>query len=168
MDHSDYPNEGEDGNVSKEPVYQLPMFRHNGKLYISEGAELPPAICINCGRPSVGVVRKALRNPCNPLTWIGSKPRVTVGLCKQHKENFMIMKALAFSLLGVGLLIFISGIVKFSVVSIVVGAITMILCGIFRSLKPVWSPNTRVEPIEICGTGKQFRAIYPDIDPEDV
>lgn len=163
MSESDYPPEGDEFNCSQEPVSQLPMFQHKGKLYISEGAELPSAICINCGRPSVQVVRKALRNPYNPMTWLGPKPRIEVGLCKHHRESFMIMRALAFSMLAVGLLIMISGLVKFSIASIVFGVVTLILCGIFQSLKPIWSPNTRVEPMEIAGTGKQFRAIYPDV-----
>ena len=167
MEDSGYKQDSEVGYPEQNPVSQLPMFRHNGKLYISEGAELPSAICINCGKPSVKVVRKALRNPYNPVTWIGRMPRVDAGLCKQHNESFNIMRALAFSLLGVGLLIFIVGVVKLAIGSILVGLLTMFFCGIFRSLKPIWSPNTRIEPIEIRGTGKPFRALYPDVGPED-
>lgn len=168
MDDSGYSQISEVEYPSQEPISHFPMFRHDGKLYISEGAELPSAICINCGKPSVKVVRKALRNPYNPLTWIGKMPRMDAGLCKRHNEGFMIMRALAFSLLGVGLLIFTVGLVNLGIGSILIGALTMFLCGIFRSLKPIWSPNTRVEPMEIRGAGKPFRAIYPDVDTESV
>lgn len=168
MEESSDIQESEAEDPLQEPISHLPMFQHNGKLYISEGAELPSAICINCGKASTKVVRKALRNPYNPMTWAGRKPRVTVGLCKQHNESFNIMRALAFSLLGVGLLLFIVGLMNFAIGSIVIGAVTMFLCGLFRSLKPVWSPNTRVEPIEIRGTGDAFRAIYPDVSSKEV
>ncbi|MDF1738146.1 MAG: hypothetical protein P1U86_03215 [Verrucomicrobiales bacterium] len=77
------------------------------------------------------------------------------------------MRALAFSLLGVGLAIFIVGAVTLAIGAILFGLVTMFLCGLFRSLKPVWSPNTRVEPMEICGAGKAFRDIYPDVSPEE-
>lgn len=151
-----------------ETVSQFPMFQQNGRLYITEGAELPAAVCISCGKPSVKVVNKALRNPYNPTTWIGSKPRVRVGLCHQHKESFMIMRALAFSLLGVGLAIFVVGVVTLAIGSIAIGLVTMFLCGLLRSLKPVWSPNARLEPMEICGAGKPFRDIYPEVPSEEV
>ncbi|MEC5129014.1 hypothetical protein VSU19_19795 [Verrucomicrobiales bacterium BCK34] len=160
MNDSEHPPEGE---FSQEPVSELPMFQHNGKLYIAEGAEVPTGICINCGRPSVQVARKSLRNPYNPSTWIGAKPRLQFGLCKQHKENSMIMRALAFSTLVVGLFIFAVGLVSFSIGSIVFGGVMIVLFGFFRSLKPIWSPNTKIEPIEICGTGKQFRSNYPEV-----
>ncbi len=166
MSDSSSPTQEEDDYSWTEPDSHFPIFRRDGKLYLSEGAELPAAICINCGKRSVKVVRKALRNPYNPLTWIGAKPRVRVGLCKKHKESFLTMRALAFSLLGVGLTIFILGLVNRAIDSIIVGAMTMFLCGLFRSLKPVWSPDTRVEPMEISGTGKQFREIYPDVSEE--
>ena len=168
MNDSEYTNKREESHPSQEPVSQLPMFRHKGRLYISEGAELPPAICVNCGKPSVKAVRKALRNPFNPLTWIGPKPRVWVGLCKEHNESFNIIRALAFSLLSIGLIILFVGIKNQGIGSIVFGLITILLCGLFRSLKPVWSPNTRVEPLEIRGTGKPFRSIYPEVDSEDL
>jgi hypothetical protein len=165
MEDSEYTDKGKETHPSQEPVSQLPMFRHKGRVYISEGAELPPAICVNCGKPSVKAVRKALRNPFNPFTWIGPKLRVRVGLCKEHNESFNIVRALAFSLLGIGVIILIVGILNHGIPSIVFGLITILLCGLFRSLKPVRSPNTQVEPIEIRGTGGPFsssiRKSYP-------
>lgn len=149
----------------REESFRPAMFRHGKSLYISEGSQLPLNVCIRCRKEAKGQVRKALRNPFNPLTWFGGQPRISVPLCQKHRESHMIALSLTFSLLAMGAVILGVGIYTLSVTTSAVGLLLILCCGVFRATVPVWSRDARREPMEISGTGEEFRGMFPECDP---
>ena len=136
-------------------------YRYEGNLYIEEGAELPTDSCICCGKKSVKTVEKPLRSPFKPATWFGTTRKVEIGLCPQHKDSKMMGMALTYSILGVGLAIFITGVVTLSIISIVLGLIAIAVSGIFQAKMPVYAADPREEPVQIKGAGDRFLESIP-------
>lgn len=164
-----------DGQFSQEfsdetiPIHvqiQYSMYRQDGKLFIHPNAELPNQVCMKCGKRARHQVTKALRNPYNPLTWFGGQPKVVVGLCRKHREDFMIAKTLTFSILGIGLILAGVGIATTSIGTIVVGALAILSCGVFRAKVPIWSPDAKGDTIEIVGAGPRFQKLFPEVASE--
>lgn len=159
--------EGEQPAVAQEQEYYLPVYRKGGSLFVTEGAVLPTDICINSGKQARKVVTPAIRNPKNPLTWFGPQPRIEMGLSRKHQENLVLARTATYSLLAVGVVILIAGVITLSVGSIVFGLLAMLICGVFRARLPVWSPNTKEEPIELRGVGEEVLQLFPKVEQPD-
>jgi hypothetical protein len=146
-------------------LYPL-VFQKDGTLFAATSAALTDDLCICCGRPSKKDINKALRNPWNPLTWFGGQLREEVGLCKQHLEGYYVALALTYSLLVLGILMIGAGIFSTSLSPIGFGVLAVLVCGVFRAKVPIWSPNNKIEPIELRGVGKKYRSLFPEYEGE--
>lgn len=124
---------------------------------MEHGATIPTDSCVKCGRSAKREILTELRSPFNPLTWFGKRPRIEVGLCRRHHENHLVAVALTWSLLGLGLLLFVAGVVTKSLVSCLFGLAAMAFSGLFRATSPVTSSDACEEGATIAGTGKSYR-----------
>jgi len=138
--------------VDLEPSVELA----EGVAYLMNGAELPTDICIKSARKTYKVVNKTLRNPLDIKSWIGRRQTLPVGLCKKHYENFMVTNALAWSGLGVGTLLFVSGLSTFSIVSIAVGFLMVIGTAVAQTFFPVWAKSSGENGIEVHGLSPAY------------
>lgn len=103
------------------------------------------------------MVNKALRDPRDPRTWFGGRPRIDVGLSKKHRENRLVALALTWSVFGMGVLILIGGLVLIDPIKLALGLFLLFISGIFRAYSPVWAARIDEDYIEIRGTGQLFR-----------
>lgn len=148
--------------IPPEPERFPLAYRYEGRLYIEEGADPPVEHCICCGRKSAKTIRKALRNPRNPLSWFGKTTPVSMGLCRRHADNNNIGIALTWSLLAVGVLLVGTGIATMSIPAMAVGVVAATGSGIFRAIMPVHVASVRTEPIEIRGFSPKYLEKVPE------
>lgn len=139
----------------------MASYRRGRFLIVLNGASLPCRLCIKSGRPAVKTVEIALRNPTNPLTWFGKRPRLEVGLSRKHLDNHRVAVALTWSVLGLGALMVITGAVTRSPVTILAGSFAMAISGLFRALSPVTSSSASADYLEVAGAGEAFLKQLP-------
>ena len=151
------PTETEFDQELQYPQFQ-PRCHKEGKYVIVEnGATIPVHACVKCGRPAKTAVSTGLRQPSNPLTWFGKRPRMDVGLCKQHHENHSVAVALTWSFVGVGAILVVAGALTLSIASIVLGLVAITVSGIFRASSPVTSADATEDHASIAGTCESYR-----------
>jgi hypothetical protein len=129
----------------------------NDRVILENGAQLPTNYCVKSGKPAFCVVRKALRDPRNPFTWFGGRPRIEVGLSKKHRENRLVALALTWSVFGMGVVMIIAGLVLLDGIKGGIGLFLVLISGVFRATSPIWAARVDEDYIEIRGTGQLFR-----------
>lgn len=125
-------------------------------LILENGAPMPADGCVKCARPATHTIDKKLRNPRNPLTWFGKRYHLQIGLCKKHRENYLIAQALTWSVLGLGAILLVVGIATLHWISILVGLLLLAVSGVFRALVPVWSDSVEARRVVIRGCGEPY------------
>lgn len=146
----------------EDPGLHPPLFRQGNRLFVATGAALPNDTCIRSGHPAKKMITKTLRNPCNPMTWFGGQARVEIGLSKKHLESYYIALALTGSLLVLGIVFLITGIVSKSIGVSAFGLLGMLGSGIFRAAVPIRTPNSKAEPLEIRGADGKYLQNIPE------
>lgn len=149
--------------VPPEPIVEEPVsstvpgaFR-DGDAMILEGGYMPPKdVCIKSGRPATRSRVVALRNPRNPITWFGRRPKLEVGLCRKHYENHSVAVALTWSLLGLGAVLLLVGIVTFSPLSGLLGLVLAGISGFFRAHSPITSPDASEDFATVYGVAENI------------
>lgn len=159
----------EENEFTNQQAESLPQaFQQEGELFLPRGAALPTDVCVCCTRNPRKIFHKALRNPKNPGTWFGRTTSLDIGLCKIHKDRYHVALALTFSLLILGIIIVLAGILTLSFTTILLGLIPISVSGFFRARMPITSPNPRSELIEIHGAGAVMLSRIPVVNPVDV
>jgi hypothetical protein len=145
-----------------DPGLHPKVFQQNGKLYAAMSAVLPDDTCIRCENKTSKDVTEALRNPYNPFAWFGGQIREEVGLCTRPLERYCTAPALTYSLLVFGIMFV--GIGFYSKIYGVAESrlLGVLGCGVFRAAVPIWSPNTRREPLELRDVGKKYIQLFPE------
>lgn len=152
----------QDNSVQAEATYTPVAFRLGDSMYVQEGAALPTGICIRSGKKASRTRVVSLRNPKNPMTWVGKTKKITVGLTKKQADNTSVAIALTYSLLVIGLLLLITGILTMGISAILIGLFAVAISGLFRSGFPVWSPDPKAEPVQILGASEDFIDLLPE------
>ena len=142
-------------------------YSKDGGLHVPENASVPTEICVRCGRPSVKVINKAIRKPLNPLTWYTRQTSVEIGLCRKHVDDRRVGVALTFSLLVLGFVFLVAGIISFSIGMIVFGLVAAIVSGYFRARIPVYRSKPEGWVLRIEGAGEGFLEQLPHPDTAD-
>jgi len=143
-----------------EPL--MVSYRRGRSLVIENGAPIPTEFCIKSGRPAVKTVEISLRNPANPMTWFGKRPRLEVGLSRKHLDNHNVAVALTWSVLAVGAVVLVAGVLSFSIITAFVGLIATGVAGLFRACSPVTSPDATAEYATISGAGEAYLKHLPE------
>lgn len=143
-----------------EPL--MACYRVGENVIVENGAPVPTAICIRSGRPSCRTLEITLRNPADPRTWFGPRPRLEVGLCRKYYEDHFVAVALTWSVLAVGAIMLTAGLLSHSAVTAVVGFLAMGVSGFFRATSPVTSPDATATRATLVGAGPIFRNHLPD------
>lgn len=138
------------------------VFRQGKKLFVATGAALPDGVCIRSGRKVKKKIKKAIRNPFNPMTWFGGQVRKEIGLSKKHLESYYMALALTYSLLALGIGFFVFGIYNKNWGIAAFGLAGALGCGVFRAAVPIWSPNPKAEPLELRGVGSEYIKQFPE------
>lgn len=134
----------------------MASYRRGRSLIVLNGASIPREYCIKSGRPVVKTLEISLRNPANPMTWFGKHFRLEVGLSQKHLDNHRVAVALTWSVLSIGTLLTITGVVTLSPITAVVGLLAMAVSGLFRALSPVTSRSTSADYLVVEGVGESF------------
>lgn len=113
------------------------VYRRGPLLVIEDGAALPQTLCVRCGQHAVHSWTIHPRNPRKPLTWFGHCDGLEVGLCRKHREDHTVAVASTWSMLALGCLLAVVGVITVSVATILVGLFAMALSGIFRAGSPI-------------------------------
>ena len=152
---------------STDEIAPIPLaFQEGGKLYAPIGAALPTEVCICCGRKNLKTIHKTIRNPKDLRTWFGNISSFDVGLCKKHSEDYNIALALTFSAFGIGLFLLGVGAFTMSLTPIILGLLSISVCGIFRARLPIYSPAPQSDQIEIKGACTKFLSLIPEMPRE--
>jgi len=145
-----------------DPGLHPKIFQQNGKLYAARSTALPDDTCIRCENKTLKDVNEALRSPYKPFTWFGGQIREEVGLCKRPLERYCTALALTYSLLVFGIMFIGIGFYSKSYGVAAFGLLGVLGCGVFQAAVPIWSPNTRREPLELRGVGKKYIQLFPE------
>lgn len=143
-----------------EPL--IVSYRSGRTLIIENGAAIPTEFCIKSGRPAVKTVEISLRSPFKPMTWFGKRPRLEVGLSRKHLDNHNVAIALTWSVLAVGGLVLVTGVLSFSLITALVGFLAMGISGLFRAASPVASGDATEEYATIDGAGAAYLKHLPE------
>lgn len=143
-----------------EPL--MVAYRRGRSLVIENGAPVPTEYCIKCGRPAVKTVEISLRSPVKPMTWFGKRPRLEVGLSRKHLDNHNVAVALTWSVLAVGGVVLVTGVLSFSFITALVGLIAMGISGLFRAASPVTSRDATEEYATLEGAGAAYLKHLPE------
>jgi hypothetical protein len=143
-----------------EPL--MVSYRSGRYLIIENGASIPTDFCIKSGRPAVKTLEISLRCPAKPATWFGKRQRLEVGLCRKHLDNHYVSVALTWSVLAVGGLVLVTGVLSLSVITAVVGLFAMGISGLFRAMSPVTSSDATEEYATIEGAGAAYLKHLPE------
>lgn len=125
-------------------------------IILEYGAPLPADGCVKCAAAATHTIDKRLRNPRNPKTWFGKRYHLQVGLCKKHRENYLIAQSLTWSLLAVGLVLFVASILTLHWPGALVGLVAAGISGFFRARVPVWSDSTDPYRVVVKGCGEPY------------
>jgi len=137
-------------------------YRNGKDLVIENGASIPTDFCIKSGRPAVKTLEISLRCPAKPATWFGKRPRLSVGLCRKHLDNHHVSVALTWSVLAVGAIVFVTGVLSFSVITAAVGLLAIGISGLFRATSPVTSRDATEEYATVDGAGAAYLKHLPE------
>ena len=149
-----------------EPTAEVHVAYADGKtLCVPEGAALPTEWCVRSGRPSEKVVTISVRNPRNPKTWFTRQTKIDVGLCKKHLEDYRVAVALTFSMLGLGALLLVVGLINLNIITILVGLIATGISGFFRARNPVYRSEPEGWVLKLKGAGEKFLSHLPTAEP---
>lgn len=143
------------------------IFRSGRELVLENGAVLPSGSCVKCGRPSAFVLSCGLRDRRQPRTWFGSRPRMMTGLCRKHREDHAIAVALTWSMLGVSVVLLVSGVLTANIVTLVLAVIVSACSGFFRAGSPFSVPIAEENKVVICGAGEVYLRKLP-VQPDSV
>lgn len=143
-----------------EPL--MASYRSGRTLVIENGASIPTDFCIKSGRPAVKTLEISLRCPAKPATWFGKRPRLEVGLCRKHLDNHHVSVALTWSVLAVGAIVFVTGVLSFSVITAAVGLLAIGISGLFRATSPVTSRDATEEYATVDGAGAAYLKHLPE------
>jgi hypothetical protein len=135
-------------------------YREGKNLVLENGAELISNRCVKSGRRVKKKVKVSPFNPLVPTSWFRSRTKVNIGLSRRQFECFLILKTLAWSLLGLGAVMI--GLDLFA------GGNTMIAGGvlltggtILRTFYPVWI-DSRGDCVVVHGCGESFLDLFSD------
>lgn len=142
--------------LEMESPMQPSCYRVGGTIVIENGGAPSVEFCIKSGRPAQKVITTSLRNPMNPITWFGKRPRIEVGLSRTQYDSHLVAGALTWSFLAIGLVILASGLFSMGWVSCLVGVVAIAISGVFRASSPVTSRNATEEFAEIEGASESF------------
>lgn len=131
-------------------------FRSGRRLILENEPKIPTNICIKSGRPTYREVEVALRSATYPLTWFGKRPTLHVGLCRKSFDDYRVAVALTWSVLGIGVLMFVAGLATMSWLTIAIGLIAIATCGVFRATSPVTSPDATEERATVIGASPAY------------
>lgn len=140
----------------------MASYRRGRALIVLNGASIPREYCIKSGRPAVETLVISLRNPLNPLTWFGKRPRLEAGLSRRHLDNHGVAVALTWSVLSLGVLLMITGVITFSLITGLIGLVAGAISGLFRALSPVTSSSASADYLVIDGADESFLQHLPD------
>lgn len=146
--------------AAAEPL--MASYRSGRTLVIENGASIPTDFCIKSGRPAVKTLEISLRCPAKPATWFGKRPRLEVGLCRKHLDNHYVSVALTWSVLAVGGLVLVTGVLSLSVITAAVGLLAMGISGLFRAMSPVISSDATEEYATVDGAGAAYLKHLPE------
>ncbi len=161
------PSPPSDPRRTPEPVPPaaepyMASYRKGRSLIVLNGASIPCGYCIKSGRPAVKTLEISLRNPANPMTWFGKRPRLGVGLSRKPLDNHRVAVALTWSVLAIGGLMLVTGIATRGLFAAGIGVLAMAVSGLFRALSPVTSRSTSADYLEIDGAGEAFLKHLPE------
>ncbi len=157
-------NEYPDYEEHESPTY---AYCKAGSLHVPENASVPTEFCVRCGRPSEEVVCKTIRKPLNPLTWYTRQTSVEIGLCRKHVDDRRVGVALTFSLLVLGLVFLVTGLLTYSIGMIAFGLVAVVISGYFRARIPVYRSKPEGWVLQIEGAGDGFLRQIPQYDGGD-
>lgn len=143
------------------------IFRTGGELVLENGAVLPSGSCVKCGRPSAVVLSCGLRDRRRPRSWFGARPRIMAGLCRKHREDHAIAVALTWSMLGVSVVLLVSGILTANLVTLVLAVVVSACSGFFRAGSPFSAPVAEENRVVLVGAGETYLKKIP-AQPESV
>ena len=129
-----------------------------GEIILEHGAVLPTELCVKCGRPACGAWPMMPRHPGRPATWFGRRPVVEMGLCRKHRDDHAVAVALTWSVLAVGALLLVVGMVTLGWVSAGLGLLAMAGAGWFRASSPVVATLVSDSRIVLGGSGEAYRS----------
>jgi hypothetical protein len=98
------------------------------------------------------------------MTWFTKQTAIDVGLCKKHLDDRRVAVALTFSLLGLGALLLIIGIINLNPITIFVGLIAAGVSGFFRARTPVYRSEPEGWVLKVEGAGDRFLNQLPSED----
>ena len=157
--------------VPPEPAYEeppqeiLPRISRNGDSLILEGnPAIPTDLCLKSGRPATNTLTVSLRNPRNPMTWFGKRPKIEIGLCRKHYENHSVALALTWSLMAVGAILLVVSVLTFSFLSALVGLAAIGISGIFRAASPVTLVDATDSFATIDGVAEPVLSQFPSYE----
>ncbi|MEM7601460.1 MAG: hypothetical protein AAF357_08605, partial [Verrucomicrobiota bacterium] len=133
-------NTPEPTSIEREPAKpksERYPFHIQGELFVPLESSLPCEICICSGKPAIGSYSKALRNIKSPLSWYLPRPTIQIGLSKKCSEARLVAHTLTYSLLALGLILVIVGIITFSVGTALIGLLAAALSGAFRARESI-------------------------------
>ncbi|MDF1751406.1 MAG: hypothetical protein P1U89_01400 [Verrucomicrobiales bacterium] len=146
------------------PVERTPqpaIFRNGSDLILIDGALPSPEICLKSGRKVAKINSVSVNNPFNPMTWFFGAPKVDIGLDKQNHEKFLINQTIAYGLIGLGLVIFLTGL--FSGIGTALFGLFVTFSGlVFRCFVPIWSTRSDENSITVRGCGEEYLCRYPE------
>ncbi len=90
------------------------------------------------------------------MTWFGKRPRLEVGLSRKHFDNHNVAVALTWSVLAVGAIVLVTGVLSFSIITAVFGLVAMGVAGLFRACSPVTSPDATEKYATVSGAGAAY------------
>ncbi len=137
------------------------VFTHKGVLHLPPEATLPTERCVRCGRKSVEVVTKPVRNPWNPISWYSPQTPVEIGLCAKHRDDRRIGMALMYSFLVVGFVFAFFGFAIGNLSMLIIGLVSMVGSGFFRARNVIHRTETSGESLKIKGAGSNFLKLFP-------
>ena len=138
----------------------MPMpvsYKKGNTLVLKYGATIPTTVCVKTNEPADHVVTKSIRNPFNPLTWIGRTPKLELGLSKKHYDNYRAFLAGSWATFALGIIFLLVSIFTFSPLMFLVSFLIIAAAGVFRSINPVWSTTVSHRFVALRGTCAKFR-----------
>jgi len=130
-------------------------------MVLEYGAEPPTDCCVRCGRPDATENRFSLRNSRDFRTWFGRRPDLALGLCRKHTEDHSVSVALTWSMLAVGTMLVIVGVLTIGWVPILLGLAAMCVAGRFRATSPVSVSELTESRIIVLGAAEAYLRNLP-------
>ena len=136
--------------------------RRGDELLLLHGAPLPTERCIRCNRQVATVRNYTLRDRRNFRTWFSRGPDLAVGLCRKHEEEHAIAVALTWSVLAVGAMLLMVGVLTSGFLMVACGFLAVACSGFFRAGSPVGSPEASENRIVVSGACANYLRGIPE------